>query len=329
MWLQKPAGFRNTLPSSGSRAVNIAGAPVFDQRYGVRPNNVAPTNVVLSTNSVAENSAVGTTVGSFSSTDPDFGDTFTYTLVTGTGDTGNAQFTIDAAGALKTAASFNFEATPSYSIRVRSTDQDGLFFEKTFTVNVTDLVEMSGGVVMGNGTTQRSNLNKLEMTFDGATTFDAGAFTVEKRGSAGGIVTTNLATSTNGSGQTVATITFAGAFTRGVQAALVDGYYQLTIDGSKIHRGSQTLDMNGDGVGGDTFVMGAAEADNFFALYGDSTGDGLVGVAEFGQFRASFGKLAADPAYNALFDSDGDGAVGVADFGQFRSRFGKPKLPFE
>ena len=38
--------------------------------------------------------------------------------------------TIDGSGNLKTAAIFNFETKTTYSIRVRSTDQSSLFFEK-------------------------------------------------------------------------------------------------------------------------------------------------------------------------------------------------------
>ncbi len=103
---------------------------------------------------------------------------------------------------------------------------------------------------------------------------------------------------------------------------------QLTVDGSKITRSGQQLDANGNGQLGSVYTLGAAEADNFFALYGDTNGDGLVSVAEFGEFRGTFGKQAGEAGYNYLFDFDGDGAVGIADFGQFRNRFGKPKMIF-
>src|SRR5262249_28260761 len=42
---------------------------------------------------------------------------------------------------LYTAGSFDFETKNSYSIRVRSTDQTSLFFEKVFTVTVTNVNE--------------------------------------------------------------------------------------------------------------------------------------------------------------------------------------------
>ncbi len=81
--------------------------------------NEVPIDITLSAASVAENQSIGTTAGAFSTTDVDAGDTFTYTLVTGTGDTDNSSFTIDSSGNLLTAAIFDFEAQGSYSIRVR------------------------------------------------------------------------------------------------------------------------------------------------------------------------------------------------------------------
>jgi len=47
--------------------------------------NEGPTDITLSSLTVAENEPVGTVVGTFSTTDPNVGDTFTYSLVAGTG----------------------------------------------------------------------------------------------------------------------------------------------------------------------------------------------------------------------------------------------------
>jgi Ca2+-binding RTX toxin-like protein len=99
--------------------------------------NQAPTALALSNNSVLENVAMGTTIGTFSTTDPDGADTFTYTLVSGSGDTDNGTFTI-AGDQLQINASPNFESQSSYNIRVRTTDQGGLFHEETLTISVTD-----------------------------------------------------------------------------------------------------------------------------------------------------------------------------------------------
>ncbi len=166
----------------------------------------------------------------------------------------------------------------------------------------------------------------IVITFDGAVDILDGAFSLVKRED-GGAVDLLVTPVVLGTGQTMVTLTFSGVYTR-ASGALLDGYYELTIQGGRILRSGNRLDANQDGVGGDVFVRGANETDNFFALYGDTNGDGLVGIAEFGQFRNAFGKTLGDPLYDRVFEYEGNGAIGVSDFGQFRSRFGKPKLPF-
>ena len=104
------------------------------------PLNSAPTDITLSASSLAENVAANTTVGTLSTTDPDAGNTFTYTLVTGTDGTDNSAFTLTGS-TLAINASPNFETKNSYTIRVRSTDQGALFFEKALTITVTDVNE--------------------------------------------------------------------------------------------------------------------------------------------------------------------------------------------
>jgi uncharacterized repeat protein (TIGR01451 family) len=97
--------------------------------------NDAPTNISLDDNSVAENRPSGTAVGSFSTADPDTGDTFTYALVTGAGDDDNASFSI-AGSNLRTAAVFDYETKNSYSVRVRTTDSGTLHYEEVFIITI-------------------------------------------------------------------------------------------------------------------------------------------------------------------------------------------------
>jgi large repetitive protein len=111
--------------------------------------NSAPTDLALSPTTVAENQPSGTAVGTFSSTDPDVGDTFTYTLAAGAGDTDNGSFTIVGAE-LRTAASFNVEAKASYSVNVRTTDSAGNVFEKSFTITVTNVNEAPTDIALSN-----------------------------------------------------------------------------------------------------------------------------------------------------------------------------------
>ncbi|MDD2782018.1 LamG-like jellyroll fold domain-containing protein, partial [Sulfuricurvum sp.] len=116
------------------------GSPVLSTSKAVTVsiNNVneAPTNISLDNTSVAENQPSGTTVGNLSTTDPDTGNTFTYSIVGGD----STSFSISGAQ-LKTAASFDFETKNTYSVTIRSTDQGGLTFDKIFTVSVTDVNE--------------------------------------------------------------------------------------------------------------------------------------------------------------------------------------------
>jgi LPXTG-site transpeptidase (sortase) family protein len=106
----------------------------------VGSSNNSPTDVSLSSGSIAENQGANALVGTLSTTDPDAGDSFTYALVSGTGDTDNTTFNISGSS-LRSTASLDYEAKNSYSIRVRSTDSGGLSTDKQFTITVTDTVE--------------------------------------------------------------------------------------------------------------------------------------------------------------------------------------------
>jgi len=88
--------------------------------------------------------------------DPDAGNVFTYSLVAGTGATDNAAFSISG-NQLLIRSSPNFEAKASYAIRLRSTDQGGLFTEKALTFGVSNLQEGSAQFsLQGDGTSSLS-----------------------------------------------------------------------------------------------------------------------------------------------------------------------------
>jgi len=107
-------------------------------------SNSAPTNISLTSSSVNENVNTGTTIGLLSTTDSDSGDTHTYTLVSGTGDTDNASFIISST-LLLTNMALDYETKNSYSIRVRTTDVGGLTYEEAFSITVNDIDEDSDG----------------------------------------------------------------------------------------------------------------------------------------------------------------------------------------
>ncbi len=101
--------------------------------------NEPPTGIVLHGNTVWEGAAVGTQVGTFSTSgDPEAGQTFSYSLVSGDGSADNGKFTIDD-DRLKIAIVPDFATQYIYYIRVRSTDTGAptQYVEKQFAVSCT------------------------------------------------------------------------------------------------------------------------------------------------------------------------------------------------
>ncbi len=126
------------MASTGETVFNWSSSTpqgVYGQRF--RRFNSAPTDISLEGETVVEGSPAGTVVGTLSGTDPDFLETFTFSLVSGAGSSGNDNFEI-VGDELRTAAVFDFESQASYSIRVRVTDSFGETFEKVFTIHVLD-----------------------------------------------------------------------------------------------------------------------------------------------------------------------------------------------
>ena len=101
----------------------------------------APTGLELTPDFVKENELAGTTVGSFSATDEDLDETFTYSFVEDATYPDNALFTIEGA-VLKTAVIFDHEEDDIRLIKVRVTDSDGLTYDKEFPVYIVDINEI-------------------------------------------------------------------------------------------------------------------------------------------------------------------------------------------
>ncbi len=129
----------------------------YSEALTISVNNIideSPTDLVLSNRNIDENSASGSVVGTFSTTDPDEGDTFTYQLVSGAGADNNAAFTI-VGDQLRINSSPNFETQSSYIIRVQTTDFAGVSYtvpekSKAFMINVNDVAESPTDIVLSN-----------------------------------------------------------------------------------------------------------------------------------------------------------------------------------
>ena len=118
---------------------------------GVPPNS-GPTDITLTSNNINENVAEDeTTVGFFSTTDLNNGDTFTYTLVSGDGDTDNDAFELQF-GELRIKTPPDFETQSSYSIRVQTDDGKGGIHQKALTININDINEAPTDLNLSNNT---------------------------------------------------------------------------------------------------------------------------------------------------------------------------------
>ncbi|WP_221031767.1 YDG domain-containing protein [Actomonas aquatica] len=143
---------RNTIysidPATGDRTAvsssSVGSGPAFNGLLSIMgaavtsvvgPSNTAPTDIALSSSSVNQSSGTNATVGTLSTTDADSGDSHTYTLVAGTGDTHNASFNINSDSLRANDASAL--AAGSYSVRVQTDDGTDTYAE-SFTITVVD-----------------------------------------------------------------------------------------------------------------------------------------------------------------------------------------------
>ncbi len=129
--------------------------------------NNTPTDISLSSARVQDAAAVNTTIGTFTATDADVGDTATFTLVTGTGDTDNGKFSITGGNTLKVAVS-PVLADSTYSIRVRVTDTVGATYEEAFTVLVMAVLVDAGDYLIADRGPHRNTGVILVVTKTGA-----------------------------------------------------------------------------------------------------------------------------------------------------------------
>ena len=110
-------------------------------QIAVNDLNRAPTNIVLSSNTITENASPSTVIGTLSSVDSDTTDTTSFTLA----DSGDAQdddngsFTISGTSLILN-SSPDYETKASYSIYINVNDGANNY-AKAFTVSVTNINE--------------------------------------------------------------------------------------------------------------------------------------------------------------------------------------------
>ena len=173
--------------------------------------NEPPTEIDLTSDSISENVPTGTTIGTFSTYDPDAGDTFTYGFIDHSSYPDNGSFTI-VGNALKTKFVFNYETKSTYFIKVRTTDALGLHFDRAIPIYITDStitvtasattnVTCNGGsngvITISNATggTAAYTYSKDGTNYQAGTTFSsltAGSYTIYAKDSYGEVGSTSV-----------------------------------------------------------------------------------------------------------------------------------------
>jgi hypothetical protein len=135
-WLQLKNALNYETKTSHSltlRATDSTGL-VYDKSFVFDVINVNenPTSLSLSNTNVAGGSGDGTFVGFLSATDPDLGQTFTFTV---TSDP-DAKFQVANGNELRLRATVDSAVSATETVQITVADQGGLTFSQSFTINV-------------------------------------------------------------------------------------------------------------------------------------------------------------------------------------------------
>ncbi|MBK9947788.1 MAG: DUF4347 domain-containing protein [Nitrospira sp.] len=279
----------------------------YDTTVTVSGVNDAPTDLSLSANTVAENAANGTVVGTATGTDPDTGDTKTYSFT----DNAGGRFAINSATGQITVANgslLNYEAATSHSVTVRVTDSGGLTYDETFTINVTNVNEAPTGAD-ATVTINEDTSHILTTANFGFSDVDAGdslsAVRIDTIPTAGSLTLSGMAV-TVGQVVTVADITAGNlVFTPAADANGI-GYASFTFSvrdsGSLYDSGPNTLIFDVTAVDDATVVTGgtSGSGNEDTTLTGTLTATDAEGLSDGTVFTVSTtatnGTASIDPA---------------------------------
>jgi hypothetical protein len=206
-------------------------------------------------------------------------------------------------------------------------------------------------VVVGDGTAQRSEVRSITVTFNGPVSFTGGnsnaAAAFQLLHTVYDTTTFNTqvanlqtAVTTNGSGQTVVTITFtttgnaasevdpnsnANTYPGGpTTPSLGDGRFTLTILASNVSGPGGALAGNGTTAGTNYVSSSTSGVNNYgdiYRLFGDATGNGIDDLSDLTAFRSTYNAGVGNPSYLAYMDYDNDGVIDLDDLSGFRSHY--------
>lgn len=158
LYLYVPSG---TTVTAANAVSNRYEGSVTSGSTGTLPISLSLTGLTLSNHSVQENVPVDTEVGTLGTeTSGTASASFTYQLVPGAGDADNNSFSISGTS-LQLAVSPDYETKSSYSIRIRSTTEDGLYFEQSFTILIENVNDVAPVVSSSDGGTTAAAGNMI------------------------------------------------------------------------------------------------------------------------------------------------------------------------
>ncbi|MBR1143698.1 tandem-95 repeat protein [Bradyrhizobium sp. AUGA SZCCT0431] len=216
-------------------------------------SNSAPTDILLSGNSVAENSSAGTVVGTLSDVDVDVGDSATYTLT----DNANGRFAISN-GQIVVAGALDYETATSHQVTVRVTDGGGNTYDKDFSIGVTNANDAPTNISVSNAAVPQGSANGTVIGALSAIDPDAGD-------------TAMFSLVDDADGQFTVSgvnIVVAGPLTAGAQQVIVRATDALGLTFDK------TITIN---VNAGSTVVGDAAANSLTGTAGDDLIQGLGG----------------------------------------------------
>ncbi|MDA0920612.1 MAG: beta-propeller fold lactonase family protein, partial [Planctomycetota bacterium] len=261
-------------------------------------SNAAPT-INGDTFAIAENSPVGTSVGTAFASDPESGESLTWRIVSG--NTGNAFAINSLTGEITVATELDFETLNTYSLVVEVEDNQSLTDQATITINVTDVKPVVNdqsfnvfenqinGSAVGTVMLEPGDMNSVVFSIAGGNT--GGAFAIDEF--SGLISVANAEAITFGGPPFLLTI-------------------EVTDDGGETSdSGTITIDVlempPAGAVFDDAIDSGGGALVGPFASLDNGPGDGSVSISSvdaYGQFfSAVYDPIDDDPA-GTTFDSE-------------------------
>ncbi len=146
LWDETPQSMINTTWNIWQvNSINLNNWRLFSLATLASSNNI-PTDILISSNNIDENSTIWSTVWSFSSIDSDTWDSHTYSLALWTWDDDNWAFSI-IWNNLTIIESSDYEIKNTYSIRVQTDDWNGWQFQKQISIYVNNIWEAVSSII--------------------------------------------------------------------------------------------------------------------------------------------------------------------------------------